>query len=185
MYKRNPFLVLLSLLFLSIGCSDGQEGLKNPADTLPPPTRSGKQVFACLIDGKPFISDTTGLGKPSAFYSFSDGAYTLDIGGSKYRKQPGISVGIIADAVAALTETEYDLVTQGRGKFSAGYVLWGDGFPAPVGTRDKMPGKLIITRFDQDAQIISGTFEFILFSIDDSQIHVTDGRFDIIYKDQS
>jgi len=48
-------------------------------------------------------------------------------------------------------------------------------------TNSKVSGQLIITKFDQSNQIISGNFYFNAVDFSGDTVKITDGRFDMLY----
>lgn len=172
--------LLLFLLILVLSCNNDDEAPENPADRLPPATQTGEQTFGCLIDGKPFFPDKIGGGRPTAFYQFVDGTYTLGISASRTGDEPSKSLSIGALDVDGLNEVSYQLKSEVKGNFYGLFLLDG-GIVLDSPTTDTLPGKLIITRFDDVDHIISGTFEFTVIGTEGEQIKITDGRFDLNY----
>ncbi|TMU50428.1 hypothetical protein [Flagellimonas algicola] len=173
---------LLVLVFLATltACNNDDNGTPdNPADALPPATQTGEQTFGCLIDGEPFFPES-GSNRPSAFYQFVRGAYTLGI--SAGRNDGGgenfVSIGLGALDIEGLEVTTYLLISEGLGNFSGRYNL-GGGIVLRARTTYENPGTLTITNFTDE--IISGTFEFTVIDNDGTEIRITDGRFDLKY----
>ncbi|MEL6916782.1 MAG: hypothetical protein AAFO99_03530 [Bacteroidota bacterium] len=175
-------LFLFLILFLVLpACTNDDDGMpQNPADALPPATRTGAQTFGCLINGEPFFPGSSGGDRPSAFYQFVRGAYTLGINAS--RDEGGgadfVSIGLVALDIDGLEETTYPLISEQSGNFSGIYLL-GGGIVLDTGTTEENPGTLTITHFTED--IISGTFEFTVLDNQGNEIQITDGRFDLLY----
>ena len=74
---KKLFLLLVLTLTLS-SCDDD-----NSVQSLPEATQTGRGVFACYVDGKPFIDSS---GNPNGisfncFYQLIDGEYYFGIGG--------------------------------------------------------------------------------------------------------
>ena len=161
-------------LFTLVSCSNDDKPV-NPVDTLPPITQTGENTFACLINGKPFFSSSS----RRAFYTFADGAYTLGISGSRTDDIGLRSVNLVAlDIVEGVTEGFFPLTTRMSNGFSARYTI-GGGLTLDTGTTDENPGNLIITRFDLEEFIVSGTFEFSVKDDEGKTLNFTDGRFDL------
>lgn len=144
---------------------------------LPPPTREGKNTFGCYINGKPWIPKGR-AGTVSNLNMTYDPDYA---GGSfevkAFRKEEDgrEDMGIILDS---LRQTgSYFLDKPGRrqavflGTDSDCWHLRGDSY--------YRSGSVTITRFDMQAKVIAGTFEFVLAKPGCDTITVTDGRFDM------
>ncbi len=173
--------ILISLLILfNTSCKDDDNAPENPVDALPPATQIGAHTFGCLVDGKPFFPDKFGNGTPSAFYQFVRGKHTSVIRGGRRNESPSLSIGIQALDVDPITTREYVLGTENSGFFS-GFFLLDGGLELRAWTLDSKPGRLTITRFDEQEFIISGTFEFTVLDNDGKEIKITDGRFDVKY----
>ncbi|MEM8927298.1 MAG: hypothetical protein AAGC45_03785 [Bacteroidota bacterium] len=176
---KNLLFVFLASLIVACNNDDGNDTPENPADVLPPATLTGEGTFGCLVDGEPFFPES-GSNRPSAFYQFVRGAYTLGIsagrndgGGSDF-----VSIGLGALDIVGLEETTYSLISEESGNFSGRYNLGGGGVLRARTTEEK-PGILTITNFTDE--IVSGTFEFTVLDNDGTEIRITDGRFDLRY----
>ncbi|WP_136465009.1 hypothetical protein [Flagellimonas onchidii] len=168
------------LLALATACNnDDNSAPENPADALPSATQTGEGTFGCLIDGKPFFP-SRGQHRPSAFYQFVRGAYTLGISASRQTGsgEKFISVGLSALDIEGLEETTYSLISEQSGSFSGIYLL-GGGIVLDATTTGETPGVLTITHFTDE--IVSGTFAFTVLDKDGTEIKITDGRFDLKY----
>ena len=175
------FILLLSLS-LTVACNDDDDGgtPDDPTSQLPPATQTGAQTFGCLIDGQPFVPDRFGSGRPSAFYQFVDGAFTLGISGSSGggSSMQGMSLG--GFDIDALQEITYVLESENSGDLSGIYRI-GGGIELRSPTSNNLPGNMIITNFDEDNFIISGTFDFTVKDNNGNDINITEGRFDLNY----
>lgn len=149
-------------------------------DALPPATQTGEQTFGCLIDGRPFFPDKFGGGRPTAFYQISEGGYTSVIRASRRNDEPLKSISIGALDIESFSETTYQLKSEVSGNLYGLYLLDG-GIVLDSQTTDLSPGRLTITRFDDQEHIISGTFEFTVQGNNGELIKITDGRFDLNY----
>ncbi len=178
--KKVKILLFLWSFIVLIACKNDDNSPVNPVDALPPATQIGAQTFGCLVDGKPFFPDRFGSGTPSAFYQNINGFFTLGISATRRAADPWITVGLGAQDIESLTTKDYVLGTENSG-FFAGYYLLDAGLELRVWTLDSEPGKLTITRFDEQQFIISGTFEFTVLDNDGKEIKITDGRFDLNY----
>ncbi len=174
------YLTLFLLVLHSVACSDDDD--RAPIDQLPPVTQTGEQTFGCLINGEAFIPVRSGTLRPSAFYQFVDGAFTLGIAASDAIAGPDLrSIDLAGIDVEALEEITYTLLEEESGKFNGRFSIGGGGRFLRAVTSSDNPGTLTITKFDQENGIIAGTFEFTVLDNDGNEIRVTDGRFDMRY----
>lgn len=174
---------ILSILTVILFCScnnDDDNNSNDPIDQLPAATQTGEQTFGCLIDGQPFVPPSFGNNAPNAFYQFVNGAYTLGIsagtgGGTELKS---INLGCLD--MPLIEETEYTLLEKTTNNYFGQYTI-GGGIDFNGITSSSSPGTLIITNFDPDNFIISGTFEFTVLDNDGNEINITNGRFDMNY----
>lgn len=172
-------LILPLLLLLATNCKNDDDAPTNPIDKLPPATQTGEQTFGCLINGEAFIPDSFGSGRPNAFYQFVDGAYTLVVRSSRGGGSME-SVGLSGIDIEPISENLFLLASENSGNFTGIYLI-GGGITLDTTTKDNNPGTLIITNFDEENFIISGTFEFTVLDDDNNEIKITEGRFDVKY----
>lgn len=193
----------LLILFCLISCTKDDDGTKND---LPAETTEGKNTLGCRIDGVTFLPRSSGaiFGSDapivSANYSKLDQKY--------YDFQPGYYLRIVAmngitnkDIVIKLTRSDqplaegktYPITIEGDGLFSAQY-----SFSTTVPSTDingsiftnheyktskDYHGELKITKIDESKLIISGTFSFDCYNVNDQTVaKIREGRFDIKYK---
>ena len=175
-------LLLLLTITVTLSCCNKNDDDQpiNPIDQLPPATQTGEQTFGCLINGEAFVPPSFGSNSPSAFYQFVDGAYTLGISASKGGGNELESILLGALDVSNIVEANYLLKSEQSGNFLGKYLI-GGGIISNSVTTDEIPGELVITKFDSENFIISGTFEFTVLDNDGQEIHITDGRFDMNY----
>jgi hypothetical protein len=160
--------VLIALYILALGGCSKEEAPKDPVDSLPPITQTGENTFAYLINGEPFFTTRNERG---ADYVLN----TLTIYGFNQSETGIILTGLeIKDAIS---EQQYSLQSRMEGKFSALYLERG-GLDLRLKTTDQRPGRIIITRFDLNEFIVSGTFEFTVEDDSGNLYEITDGRFD-------
>ncbi|MEN1785614.1 MAG: hypothetical protein AAGF77_10790 [Bacteroidota bacterium] len=176
MLKTRLLLVLLPLLLTLGGCDNKDDDPDNPVDALPAITQSGAQTLGCLIDGEPFIPSNIGTRRPSAFYQFVDGAFTLGISAAKSDR----SISIAGLDIEGVSEGSFSLQNEESGKFNGRFLL-GGGIEERAVSNDTNPGTLTITRFDQEVGIVSGVFEFTAVGRDGTIYTITEGRFDLNY----
>jgi len=179
------FFLFVVFLLVNISC---KKGSSNPVDKLPPATTEGKNTFACLINGKPFIvnlSDnnqailaqywTTNYTGDLNYQFFIDGASlfdaaygTVDIRAS--RKEP-FKTGQTLQMADDNSFTE--------GNFTNGEL---ETFTSSLSSSPK--GEIVLSRVDTVNKILSGTFWFNAYDkpVDINELKITDGRFDIKYE---
>ncbi|TXD80791.1 hypothetical protein ESY86_19970 [Subsaximicrobium wynnwilliamsii] len=176
---KNLLLLLTITLTLSC-CKKDDDQSENPIDQLPPATQTGEQTFGCLINGEAFVPPSFGSNSPSAFYQFVDGAYTLSIYGSISGGPNLKSINIGCLDMPLIQETNYTLRERITNNYFGNYNI-GGGITYSGSSSTEYPGTLVITNFDPDNFIISGTFEFTVLDSDGGEINITNGRFDMNY----
>lgn len=176
---KNLLLLLTITLTLSC-CKKDDDQSTNPIDQLPPATQTGEQTFGCLINGEAFVPPSFGNNAPGAFYQFVDGAYTLSIYGSISGGPNLKSINIGCLDMPLIQETNYTLRERITNNYFGSYNI-GGGITYSGRSSTEYPGTLVITNFDPENFIISGTFEFTVLDNDGSEINITNGRFDMNY----
>lgn len=173
------YIKLLIVLFLFTGnsCEKEDDQPQDPIDQLPPASQTGEQTFGCLIDGKAFLPDTFGRGRPNAFYQYIDGKYTFAISSSNDENQIFKGIILTGREVEPLLEEKYSLSNKGSGNYFGEIMIDLNLFT----TNNDSSGFLKITNFDEENYILSGTFEFTVLDDDGNEIEITDGRFDVKY----
>ena len=183
---------LISLLFLFTFCSCKKQKPSNPIDQLPPATDTGANTFGCLVNGeaviihKPFgdFSPDFGCEYQLIYHTvtgYSFNVHALDEVDGCHIK--GVAIGL--DSIQ-LQEATYLLNTPFVNYGRHGLVNIANGCPpSPLlmyATDSAVTGQVTITHFDQQKQIVSGTFYFdAVETTTGDTVHVTDGRFDMIY----
>lgn len=123
------------------------------------------------------MPDTFGSGRPNAFYQLINGKYSFVLSSSRGGGELLTSIGIGGIEINPLQEGSFDLIEEQRGNTFGKIIMGIDNYT----TITNNPGSLIITRFDNESFIISGTFEFTVMDNDNNEIKITDGRFDLRY----
>lgn len=173
----KTYFLLLSIVLLFISCDKDE----NTPQALPEATQTGRGIFACYVDGKPFIDNS---GSPNGisfncFYQFVDGEYYFGIGADD--EIDSIKHIYIYSEKSTLSEgNSYQLKERIDGNFSAGL---GFVISATEGnvvfTNNNYTGELLITKFDLQNRIVSGTFWFdIQNPFSGETVKITEGRFD-------
>jgi hypothetical protein len=183
-------LILFLLIFSIYGCK--KEKHLSPIEQLPPATDTGANTFGCLVNGEAVVihhlvgdlSPAFGCQYQLIYPTVS--GYTLnvhatdEVDGCHFK-----SVGVYLDSVQ-LGENIYILNTDIEKHGNRGLVNIANGCPPSpfliYWTDSTITGQLSITHFDQQKQIVSGTFYFDAVETSSGDtVHVTDGRFDMIY----
>jgi hypothetical protein len=173
------YLIIISCLtiLMAAGCKKNKPVKpKTELEKLPPITQTGANTFGCLINGKAWIpKDNYGQAsfKLDADPTFEDGAF--GVSAIKYYdsgKFESISFG--SDSCKA--PGDYFL---NKPRNRAGFADVGK--PLVLISNDNETtcvGVLIISRYDLQNRVFSGTFEFTLYNEVGDTIIITDGRFD-------
>jgi len=183
---------ILSLLYLFTlyGCK--KQKPSNPIDQLPPATDTGANTFGCLVNGQAVVihhlfgdlSPAFGCQYQLIYPTVS--GYTLNVWGED--QQDGChskTVGVFLDSVQ-LGQNTYTLNTGIDKQGNRGHAYIANGCSPLIfqtfWTDSTRIGQLTITHFDQQKQIVSGTFYFdAVEATSGDTVHVTDGRFDMNY----
>lgn len=146
---------------------------------LPPETTTGTMTFGCKIDGRVFVprDEFTKTGLFAQYVNLGmgkGGGYHLNIPAIDWKANPNQGISLTTDSLLVEEGRTYVFST-GKGQVQAFY-LEGTEYIK----RDRDPGELTITRFDQTQGIISGRFHFVGTDLSTGkQVRVTDGRFDV------
>lgn len=166
-------LLALSLLTLSQCKKDDY----NPQ--LPPETTTGAYTFGCKVDGQVFVP-RDGRGKPGLdgveyVKGTGRGGYYLNLGATDWHAVNGIALH--ADSLLFETGKTY-LFKPGKGHAQAIANYDNNNFDE----FDTDSGQLVITRYDSIERILAGRFDFVATNrYTGKQLHVTDGRFDVVF----
>ena len=169
------FLALCAVLTNCDECKDDPKPLTE-LEKLPPATQVGKNTFGCLVDGKAWVTRSS-IGA-TAF--FQEGVFSITAVNSENTEYIYIRMYQLD-----LTEQVYTLPKENPGHIASVAAL--QEFKTTLcifETTAGYTGRLEITHLDQTfgKWIISGTFEFLGYSIDCQRtLSVTDGRFDVTY----
>lgn len=186
--KHRYLLIPLSLFFITLTASKCKKD-KTPVDPvsqLPPETQTGANTFGCLIDGKVFVPKGTPFGGPSlkCAYQYLNDAYSKGFyfqlsASHNYSTQNLEGIGIFTENLE-ITERIYDLEDSFQdGKAYGLYLKFEESRRIKEYTKSSLPGQLIITKFDEINQTVSGTFWFSVVVNPGDTIKITDGRFDM------
>jgi hypothetical protein len=176
------FIFCLLIFFTFNTCK--KDDNKTPVEQLPPETQTGANTFGCLVDGQVFIPKGDPFGGPikKAQYQFVNGGYYLVISGSKTTSEGVSGVDIFSDSTLQLSVGIFNLSTyNANGKYSGAFVKIVNATINQYRTNEINLGQLIITKFDEANQIISGTFWFDAKNVNGEIMQIREGRFDMPY----
>ena len=179
-FKPYTFYLLLCLLLtMSMKCKKDETGI----EALPPATQEGKRTFGCLVNGKVFLSKGNLSNPPiQCSYQLSNNKYNflLSIANSS---DPNIFKSVSLRYMGnGMNTGKFILEKYLDNQFNADYseipsnLVFNEFF-----TNENFKGEIIITKFDQVNQIISGTFWFDAVNNKGEKVEVRDGRFDMTY----
>jgi hypothetical protein len=176
--KQLFFYLLLFATPLLTQCDDDDHAV----ETLPEATQTGRGIFACLVDGKPFI-DTSGNPNGisfNAYYQLVDGEYYFGIGGEDDKVNNIILVGLTSNQLPFNENFNYSLVDNIPGNVSGICSFFPNINSQEFSlTNSNYTGELKITKFNLTNQIISGTFWFdIQDPFTGERVEIREGRFD-------
>jgi hypothetical protein len=178
-----PFL-LFTISILSFQCKKG-----NPDSDkgLPPASQTGQDIFACRVNGEPWISER---GRPNLGGGFANGSTDSLVIYSKRKKEDKLTIErffLYLNGSYIKNIATYQL-NDSLKKYAL-YLTLGDnqcitssgGYGNP-GERKSIDGKLNFTKVDTEDKIMAGTFEFTIVTDFCDTLKITDGRFDIKYQ---
>ena len=175
--SRFPFTITFftACMYILLLSSCAKDPYKDGEPVLPPITMEGKNTLGFLLDGKVWVpyQENPGLFTPSLNAVFDNTSNKISIEARLKRKgQNSSSIGIIVH----LSQTgEFRIPLQGKIDF-----LDDSFFNCNEYNCISNDGLLLITTFDKNVRIISGTFNLneMVNSCGDT-IRITDGRFDL------
>ena len=149
---------------------------------LPEATQTGRGIFACYVNGKPFIDNS---GSPNGisfncYYQLIDGEYYFGIQGGHNGVDSVISVGLSTINLGIQQNTTYNLLERQSGN-SSGTCIVNPDFNTQefTDTNTEYSGEMTITKFDMENRILSGTFWFDVENpFTGETIEIREGRFD-------
>ena len=174
---NKTLFLLLSSLFL-FACCKSDDNMPAPIDQLPPATQTGEVIFACLVNGEPYICK--GYDMVTAYYQWVNGGYAFIV---EARKETHLmwKVDLFNRSNAPIQQGEvYILNNYSPGYGGGGSVIGGsDNYLEGTTTTATYTGEMTITRFDMEEEIVSGIFWFDLENPWTGEtIEIREGRFD-------
>ncbi|HLS30809.1 MAG TPA: DUF6252 family protein [Flavobacteriaceae bacterium] len=168
-------LFLLIVLILCFACSKDDDN-----QSLPPATEYAAGTFACYVDGKPFIDNSGGWF--NCYYQLVGGEYYFSIGGKA--KVNALEFIILGTKAKTIEEGETLYLNESKvGNAWAGgqFVLDITDYKSSE-TNQNNTGELVITKFDLEENIVSGTFWFDMENPYTGEIvEIREGRFDTYF----
>jgi len=180
-------------IILLLACNDL---LTRPAEQLPPATQTGANTAGCVVDGLRWVARTNARtmgGAPlSAVYArwgrVRPPAHHLSLSFDKQiddnsdvhsRTYLRLELPGITRPGAVVLDQKYDgLVINGPIAYAA-FTYYQTPPDQQMRTGPAMPGRVVVTRLDTVARVVSGTFEFTARNPSGgATVRVTEGRFD-------
>jgi len=157
--KTNIFKITVVVILLIVTAHSCKQ--ENPAPTLPPETQEGKHTFGCYVNGELFVPSwkAASFGYPSLQANYRISSNSLTIGAS------GLN--------GFFTLTVYP---EENNKQIQAWITYNNRSRTYKDT-----GTIVLTRFDLDNLIVSGTFSCEIQYF----YSITQGRFDIKMYDHS
>jgi hypothetical protein len=190
-FKTGLTLFVLAICFMLSGmqCEKTFPPGTAEIDKLPSKTQIGANTFGCLVDGKALIPRKKGWAPGGSIlqcsyqYTVNNGhlGYFLALSASDETSfGDGTHVIQLTSDSLELKEQSYVLDEDDTiNKLSGKFVIISDAFIYQYKTNQVQKGELIITKFDDVNQIMSGTFWFDAVNDKGVKVEVRDGRFDV------
>lgn len=163
-------LFYLLFLFFLVSCNDDDIATRNPINQLPPATMTGENTFGCLINGEVWI--------PTSDSSEKD----LDVIFNPIYDELQFRTNLItSDRDEFMSFAISNVVDIGEYELLFASVFRNFEIFKSYELDTLKSRKLLLTKFDTDDNIVSGTFELTFFNETDT-LKVTNGRFDAKYR---
>ncbi|WP_372473188.1 hypothetical protein AB4865_10215 [Capnocytophaga sp. ARDL2] len=173
---KKLILLTISLLCL-VSCREDEKPIDiDPVDLLPPATQHGAVMFACTVNGEPYICK--GYDQVTSYYQWVDGGYGFIVRG---RKKTDLmrSVALFNRQHAPMEIGTFILNGETPGYGGGGYIIREFNQIEISRTNSKYTGEMTITKFDLENEIVSGTFWFDIENPWTGEtIEIRNGRFD-------
>ncbi|TDN37642.1 hypothetical protein E4631_01905 [Hymenobacter sp. UV11] len=173
-------LLLAALLSLS-QCKKSDSGPAKPEDQLPPATQTGAGTFGCLLNGQPWTPSGYD-GKPNFITTYDSGYAGGNLAIRVYRLIPSAGTNqyflISSTSVNKTGVYNFDNNGPAGAYYNSGINGNCQEYGYYIKSNFSMDGQLTVTRLDQKAGIIAGTFNFKLYQPGCDTIKATQGRFD-------
>lgn len=185
--------LLLLPMWVLLGC---QKNDPSPAEQLPPATQTGANTAGCVVDGLRWVASTNARtmgGAPlSAVYArwgrVRPPAHHLSLSFDKQiddkldvhrRTYVRLELPDITGPGTIVLDQRYDGRTLNGPIAYAAFTYYLTPSDQEMRTGPATPGRVVVTRLDTVARIVSGTFEFTARDASGrATVRVTEGRFD-------
>ncbi|WP_372473192.1 hypothetical protein AB4865_10230 [Capnocytophaga sp. ARDL2] len=173
---KKLILLTISLLCL-VSCKEDEKPIDiNPVDLLPPATQHGAVMFACTVNGEPYICE--GYDQVTSYYQWVNGGYGFVVTGIKETNLL-YTVGIYNRGNAPIEQETYFLNGENPGYGGGAGVTRNLNELEGSKTDSIYIGEMTITKFDLENEIVSGTFWFDIENPWTGEtIEIRNGRFD-------
>jgi len=155
----------------------------NQLSLLPAATQTGAGTFGCLVNGQAFVPGGSLFSgsHEQCNYIYTNGGYYFTILTTNQDYNNDVKQVVVETDSLAISEGEIlPLKLFSAGNADASYSIIANNINR-YETNNSTAGQLIITKFDQSNQIVSGTFYFNSIGVAGDTVKVTDGRFDMLY----
>lgn len=163
---------------------------ENRKEVLPPETQTGANTFGCLVDGEVFTPGGAQLsgGSLNCYYQKVNNKYQFNLVGKNYiDKKNRKSVALLIYGVKIKENAKYILFKEFKDSIGYGSYTYMSDIPFDIQeyeTDSINQGELYIKYFDSVNQIVSGTFWFNAAHESGKIVRVSNGRFDMTYKNK-
>ncbi|WP_372473187.1 hypothetical protein AB4865_10210 [Capnocytophaga sp. ARDL2] len=174
---KKLILLTISLLCL-VSCKEDEKPIDiDPVDLLPPATQHGAVMFACTVNGEPYICK--GYDQVTSYYQWVNGGYGFVVTG---RKKTNLiwTITIGNRGNSPIQMGTFILNHENPGYAGGGGVIGGvnNSYQTSL-TTNIYTGEMTITKFDLQNEIVSGTFWFDIENPWTGEtIEIRNGRFD-------
>jgi hypothetical protein len=179
------YLLICLILTTSMKCKKDETGI----EALPPTTQEGKNTFGCLVNGEAFTPKGSNLGGPvlSSYYQYLNSptaqGYFFNVSADMEEDNISKSISIGANNVIIKQGSKYQLKNYPNVDevYARLIIISNSGSINQYETINIYKGELLISKFDETKQIVSGTFWFDAVNKNGEKVEVREGRFDVKY----
>ena len=174
------FLLLVTSLFLlAAACTKEDDSPADPLDELPPATQVGANTFGCLIDGVPFVNQGGGNAARDVSGSYQTMPYELlSVVGKELNLDPEDFLS--RSVLFRSNNIDEGIVTPDFSQYSYMYRNATADDRYYIDSTKQYRYEIIF--HDASRNVVAGIFENTSYCpATGDTIHITDGRFDVIY----
>ena len=166
-------IILVSLILFTIGCDSDDTNDCQCINCLPEATQTGAGTFGCLVNGEPFVDNS---GNFNCFYQLVDGEYFFNIS-PNFEGKKLVELDLGSNGVNFSNSSNFIISDYSIGNGGAAFFISGES--RNIQTNINRTGICDINYFNNENNIISGTFEFEIYDeVTQTLYIITDGRFD-------